>query len=261
MAPTWDPGQYLRYADEREHPFWDLVSHIPATAPRDVVDLGCGPGTATERLLGHWPTATVTGVDNSPAMIGQAMPRAQPPRLGFELADLATWEPGPGGVDVILSNAALHWVPGHAELFGRWLGSLRPGGVLAFQVPNDFGAPSHTRLADLAASPEWRDALSSVPAAPGVLTPVDYLRRLRDLGAHVDAWETTYHHVLTGPDPVAEWFRGSALRPYLSALDGPAAARFTAGYAEAMREAYPAEADGTTVLPFRRIFVVATRIA
>jgi trans-aconitate 2-methyltransferase len=257
MDANWDPTQYLRYADQRERPFWDLVSRIPVTDVRRVVDLGCGPGTATVGLLDRWPEADVLGLDSSPEMIGRAAVLSSP-RLAFELEDLTRWEPEPASLDVIVSNATLQWVPGHAELLGPWLGALRPGGALAFQVPGNFGAPSHTLLYDLADSPVWRHRLAGVVERPGTPEPAEYLRRLSDLGVAADVWETTYHQTLTGADPVLEWIRGSALRPYLSVLDAGDAGAFTSAYGEALRAAYPADASGCTVFPFRRIFGVAT---
>ena len=259
MPDVWDPNQYLRFANERERPFWDLVSHIPRADPRAVIDLGCGPGTATASLLDKWPGAHITGIDSSVAMIDQATARSVPGRLDFVLGDVARWIPEPSGYDVILSNAALHWVIGHVDLFGRWMHGLGPGGVLAFQVPGNFGAPSHTAIAELAASPPWREKLSSVTEILDLHTPAQYHRALRQLGAAVDVWETTYVHALSGPDPVLEWLRGSALRPYLSALDPRDADLFCSSYAEATRLSYPPQPDGTTLLPFRRIFVVATK--
>jgi trans-aconitate 2-methyltransferase len=257
MESTWDPTQYLRYADQRERPFWDLVGRVPTADVHRAVDLGCGPGTTTVGLLDRWPGAGVVGLDSSPEMIGRAAALASA-RLNFELADLTRWEPEPASLDVIVSNATLQWVPGHLELFPRWLRALRPGGTLAFQVPGNFGAPSHTLLYDLAGSPAWRDRLAGVVERPGSPEPAEYLRRLLDLGVAADVWETTYHQTLTGADPVLEWVRGSALRPILEVLDEAETAAFTATYGEALRAAYPADDTGRTVFPFRRIFVVAT---
>ncbi len=227
-----------------------------------MVDLGCGPGTATAGLLQRWPEASILGLDSSPEMIELASSLVQPPgstsRLDFGLADAATWAPEPSSLDVVISNATLQWLPRHVEHFGRWLAALRPGGALAFQVPGNFDAPTHTRLRDLASSARWGPRLATVDQGVHSLQPVDYHRTLRALGATVDAWETTYLHVLHGPDPVLEWVRGTALRPYLSVLDDAEADEFTGAYAEALRSAYPPGPTGETLLPFRRVFVVAT---
>lgn len=260
MAAQWNPGQYLRYARQRERPFWELIDRVQGAAPSRVVDLGCGPGTATAALLSRWPQAHIHGIDNSAAMIEQASARAQPPRLTFELRDIDAWQAPSGSVDLLLSNAALHWVPGHLKLFEGWLASLAPKGSFAFQVPRNFDQPSHVLLAQLAASPAWTAKLGGVRQSALDLPSVgEYHERLRALGATVDIWETTYHQVLSGPDPVLEWVRGTALTPYLAALDAEEAAAFESGYAAALREAYPQLASGETLFPFTRLFVVASR--
>jgi trans-aconitate 2-methyltransferase len=257
IAPTWDPHQYLRFADERGRPFFELVARVGAETARRVVDLGCGPGELTATLAARWPEALVEGVDSSPAMIAEAAARAIPGRLRFSRGDLRDWRPD-GPVDVLVSNAALHWVPAHADLLARWVDGLTPGGWLAFQVPGSDGQPSHVILDELRASPRWRDQLGAPEGGPRVLEPADYLDRLVRLGCAVDAWETTYLHVLPGADPVLEWVRGTTLRPVLTALPPGEQDAFLAEYGRRLREAYPPGPAGT-VLPFRRLFVVARR--
>jgi trans-aconitate 2-methyltransferase len=257
MTTRWNPDQYLRYAQERQRPFWELVARVHGRSPATVVDLGCGPGTATAALLSRWPEASINGIDSSAAMIEQASAHAQPPQLTFELQDIRSWQAPPCSVDLLLSNAALHWVPGHLDLFEGWLATLAPDGSLAFQVPRNFDQPSHTLLAQLAASPEWVGKLSGVSRALDLPSVGEYHERLRGLGATVDIWETTYHQVLSGSDPVLEWVRGTALRPYLAALDADDAVAFESRYAAALRDVYPALASGETPFPFKRLFVVA----
>jgi trans-aconitate 2-methyltransferase len=254
----WDPTQYLRYADERSRPFFDLVSRIATTSPREVVDLGCGPGTLTATLRRRWPDSRVTGIDSSPEMVERASLLADPPSLEFVLGDLRDWRPS-SRVDVVVSNAALQWVPGHLELLTRWLGFLDEEGTFAFQVPGNLTQPSHALLYDLAHSPRWAPRLAGILSAEPVHEPAAYVTALSALGAKVDAWETTYLHVLSGPDAVLEWVRGTTLLPLLATLDAADGAEFIESYAAALREAYPANADGRTIYPFRRIFVVAQR--
>ena len=252
---TWDPGQYLQFREARLRPALDLLARIlPAVPPGLVVDLGCGPGNLTSRLAERWPDAEVIGVDSSPAMLADA--RREHPGLTWVEADLATYEP-PRPADVVFTNAALHWLPDHEHLLPTLLGRVAPDGVLAVQVPAEWDAPSHTEGFAIAASPWWRDRLSvHLPEQP-LLTPAQYLDVLLPLAADVDCWTTTYHHVLEGPDPVVEWFKGSFLREFLSRLDDADGAAFVADYAEAMRRWYPPRPDGRTVLPFRRLFLVA----
>jgi trans-aconitate 2-methyltransferase len=262
----WDPAQYGRFASERARPMHDLLARVPAGDPAYVVDLGCGPGELTRELLDRWPAARVVGVDNSPEMHERAARLAVPDRLDFVLRDVRDWTPE-RPVDVLLSNATLQWVPGHEQLLGRFVDALarpargRSGGTFAFQVPGNFDAPSHRLLAELRDSPRWAPTLGRLAAeAPSVLQPTDYLDALARLGCTVDAWETTYLHVLPGEDAVLEWIKGTGLRPVLGALEGSAddRAEFLADYGARLRAAYPRQAYGT-VLPFRRIFVVARR--
>lgn len=255
----WDPTQYVRYADERGRPFLDLVGRIGHTAPRRVVDLGCGPGTLTTLLTQRWPDATIEGIDSSPEMVDRARPLATD-RLTFRQGDAADWDPAPD-VDVVVTNAALQWVPGHPDLIERWMDALPADAWFAMQVPGNFGAPSHTLMRALAESPRWRDKVGDVLRhGDAVATPEQYAALLLRAGCEVDVWETTYVHVLTGPDPVLEWVRGTGLRPVLAALDAEDAAAFEDEYATAVRAAYPSDARGT-LFPFRRIFAVAHKPA
>jgi trans-aconitate 2-methyltransferase len=254
----WDPDQYLRFADERGRPFRDLLARIPATTPAQVVDLGCGPGNLTSELAERWPRATVQGIDLSPHMIEWARGHSRPD-VRFAVGDLVDWEPAEP-VDVLLTNATLQWIPGHLTVIDRLAGFVRPGGWFAFQVPGNFAEPSHTELAALCALPPWRDLLSHARmAAPRVEQPDAYLSHLLKLGFQADVWKTTYYHVLSGPDPVLEWMRGTALRPVLSQLSSHDVVAFEADFGARLCRAYPQQPFGT-VLPFPRIFAVARRL-
>jgi len=197
-------------------------------------------------------------VDNSPEMIGAAQAEARGRgTLRFTLADIRDWQPD-RPVDVLVSNAALQWVPGHLDVVRRWPGLLAPGGWLAFQLPGNYDQPSHAILLDLVRSERWRGVLAGAELNRQARDPAEYLDLLAREGCAVDAWETTYLHVLPGPDPVVEWYRGTGLRPVLSMLTPELAEEFLGAYRERVAQAYPAAPYGT-VLPFRRIFVVASR--
>jgi trans-aconitate 2-methyltransferase len=246
----WDPDQYLSFADQRSRPFHDLVEQVRPDVVRRVVDLGCGPGGLTAGLASRWPGARVVGVDSSAEMIERAQ---RYPQAEFVHADLREWSPD-GPVDVLLSNAALQWVPGHLDLLPRLASFVAPAGWLAFQVPGNFGEPSHVELRDLAASAPWSDRLEVT--WPAVHEPAEYQDALLDLGLAVEVWETTYHHLLPSSDAVLEWVRGSALRPILDQLDDDEQAEFTEAYRVRLRAAYPPGAQGS-LLRYRRIFAVA----
>ena len=255
--PTWDPATYLAFADERSRPFFDLTGRIGATSPARVVDLGCGPGQLTATLAERWPTATVEGVDSSPEMIERAAALAHD-RLTFAVGDVRSWTTG-APVDVIVSNATLQWVPGHRDLLPALVRQLSPTGWLAFQVPGNFTEPSHALLLELAADPRFAAATNGVEQ-PSSFDPAVYLADLLGLGLRVDAWDSTYLHLLTGEDPVFRWISGTGARPILQALADEQRAEFVREYQALLREAYPVGPVGT-VLPFRRVFVVAQRVA
>lgn len=257
-SATWDPGQYLRYADERGRPFVDLVARIRSDA-RTLVDLGCGPGQLTPVLRQRWPHAHILGLDSSPEMVAAAQRDNTDPLTRYEVADAATWKPEEG-VDLLVSNAMLQWIPGHEDLLLPWADLLASGGTLAFQVPGNFGAPSHRLLWEIARAPAYAPHLVGLGPRAQVLDPAGYLALLSSPGWSVEAWETTYLHVLPGEDPVFEWISGTGARPVLQALPADARVAFEADYKAALREAYPRQEHGT-VLPFRRIFVVASRLA
>jgi trans-aconitate 2-methyltransferase len=256
-ALSWDPGTYLAFGDERGRPFFDLLSRVAVTDPSDVVDLGCGPGNLTATLLQRWPSARVHGVDSSAEMVRRAQElTGEGGSLTFEVADLRGFRPR-APVDVLVSNATLQWVPEHLDLLGTFAEWLAPGGWLAFQVPGNFGSPSHTLLRDLAADPRFAPHTAGV-TRPDSYDPQTYLSRLHDVGLRPDVWETTYLHVLAGPDPVLRWVSGTGARPVLQALPDGLRAEFEREYAAALRRAYAPQPFGT-VLPFRRIFAVAQK--
>ncbi|GMA24094.1 trans-aconitate 2-methyltransferase [Luteimicrobium album] len=253
----WDPRHYLRFSDERSRPFVDLLARVPGT-PRTVLDLGVGPGHLVAAIHARWPDAVVTGVDSSPAMVEQA--RAEHgDEAEFVLGDLADYAPD-AAPDLVVSNAALQWVPGHLDVLARWRDLLGrgPGArTLAVQVPANQDAPSHAILNELAATEpyaRWTQGTARVH----VHRAEEYLEVLAQPGWTVDAWETTYLHVLQGPDAVFTWISATGARPVLAALPDDVRPAFVEEYKARLRAAYPERAYGT-VLPFRRTFVVATR--
>jgi trans-aconitate 2-methyltransferase len=256
-ASDWDTALYFTFADERLRPALDLLARVRLAAPRVVYDLGCGGGNVTRALRRRWPGARITGVDSSEAMLAKA--RTEAPDIAFEAADLASWR-APEPADVIYSNAALHWLPDHGALVPRLLDAVAPGGVLAIQMPRNFGEPSHTSIFETAADGPWAPALTGrMPAARPVADPDAYIRMLRPLTAALDVWETVYWQVLSGDDPVLDWTRATWLRPVLDAVPAEHRDAFLAAHAARLRAAYKSEPDGRTLFPFRRLFIVATK--
>jgi trans-aconitate 2-methyltransferase len=249
---AWDPAQYLQFADQRTRPGLELLARLPDNAPTRIVDLGSGTGHLTALLAQRWPEATVTGVDASTEMLAQAA--ADHPDLTWLQADISTWsaeEP----VDLIFSNAALHWIDDHRTLFTRLRALLAPGGVLAVQMPDNWAQPTHRIPAEILDDGSWGEKASRSLLRDRLADVGDYRRWLEP--GSIDLWRTTYYQALEGPDPVWNWVNGSVLRPVLAALDEADRDRFTNEAQLRYRQAYPVDAQGVTVLPFSRLFLVA----
>lgn len=259
MTPDWDPVRYLTYADERGRPFVELLARVDAHAPRTVVDLGCGPGNMTSLLAERWPEATITGLDTSPAMIATA--REVAPGIEFRIEDVRSWIPTEP-VDVLFSHATLQWIPGHLDLVPRLVDAVAVDGWLAFGVPGNFDQPSHALRTRLTATAPYAEQAADV-ASPDAHDAATYLEVLDGLGCEVDAWETTYLHQLDAtrdPDPVFTWISATGARPVLDALDDTLRPAYAAELKALLRAAYPAS-NGKVLLPFRRVFVVAHKVA
>jgi trans-aconitate 2-methyltransferase len=256
--PSWDPSVYLAFGDERQRPALDLVARIPHPAPKLVVDLGCGTGSALRALAARFPGAELLGVDGSPEMLQKV-----PGGIATQCADIAAWAPAAARPDVIFSNAALQWLPDHAALFPHLLGLLAPGGWLAVQMPAMHAAPLRALQPVVAATGPWAARLAGVASAPDILEPGGYYELLAPRAAALELWVTEYVHVLRrqpgdGRHPAVQWAMGTSLRPYMDRLaDDPALCEaFLAAYEDALVPYYPPQSDGAVLLPFRRQFIL-----
>ncbi|RWQ23573.1 trans-aconitate 2-methyltransferase [Mesorhizobium sp.] len=255
--PDWSAAQYLKFEDERTRPARDLVARVPVAVPRRVVDIGCGPGNSTELLAERWPSAQVSGLDSSPGMIEKA--RARLPKVAFELADAAAWQPEEP-VDVIFANAVFQWLPEHPAIFQRLMGFLAPGGALAVQMPDNMGEPSHRLMRETAAEMPFAEKLEG--AARGPLPPVSfYYDLLSPLSDRLDIWHTAYNHPLADAGAIVEWLKSTGLKPFLDPLDADERRFFLTRYTAGIAEAYPKTANGKVLLRFPRLFIVARRAA
>lgn len=262
MAGTqWNPSQYLKFSDHRLRPALELLSRAPVIDPQVIYDLGCGPGNITRLIADQFPAATVYGVDNSPDMLAKAA--AESSAIHWIEGDIETWSPSQP-VDFIYSNATLHWVPGHAQLFPRLVRSLKPGGCLAVQMPLSWGLPSHRLMRETLTNGGPNGAslgsedLRAAVARKWVEEGEYYYDLLVDITASLDIWSAEYIQVLAGDDPVLEWVKGTGLRPILNGLADAERELFLAEYKQRLRAAYPTRQNGKTLYPFQRLFIIAT---
>jgi trans-aconitate 2-methyltransferase len=253
-ARDWNSDLYLKFEEERTRAARDLLARIPYCETRLVYDLGCGPGNSTELLTRSFPGAEVVGIDRSDNML--AVARARVPAARFVKADVAHWGP-PAPADVVFANATLHFLRDHRNMIERLLGSLRPGGRLAVQMPDNTHQPSHAAMRMVAADGPWADRL--VPVAKSITVigqPEEYYDLFAPLCRMIDIWKTVYIHPLNGPEDVVDWFEGSGLRPFLDLLSPEETSDFLSRYRERLAQAYPRQPDGKVLLRYPRLFFV-----
>lgn len=250
----WNATLYLNFDNERLRPALDLLAQIPAKDPKLIYDLGCGPGNVTMYLKQRWSNARVVGIDSSADMIAKA--QAISSEIEWRLADLTTWQ-ADAPADVLYTNATLHWLDNHEVLFPRLLDAVKPGGVMAIQIPNNFSAPSHTSIADVVRDGPWQERLKPFQRENPVKQMDEYYQILRPHVTSLNMWETIYHQQLEGEDPVVIWTMSTMLRPLLDQLSEAEGATFVEDYRKRVRKAYPPRADGVTIMPFKRMFMIA----
>jgi len=254
---TWSPAQYLKFEDERTRAARDLLNAVPTCAVMRAADIGCGPGNSTELLAARFPEAELLGVDNSEAMVEAA--RARLPQAAFELCAVENWS-APGPWDLIFANAVFQWVPGHETLLPSLAQKLSPGGSLAIQMPDNLEEPSHTAMRTVAAQTEFAGKLAEASKSRTPLPGAGwYYALLKPLCARVDIWRTTYVHPLAGYDAIVEWVKGAGLQPFLKPLTDSEREAYISAYKAEIAKAYQPTPDGTVLLPFPRLFIIATR--
>ena len=251
----WDPSQYMKFADHRIRPAIDLLNRVELTHPSTIYDLGAGAGNITKILASRWPQARVTGIDESKEMLSD---KKLATKIDWQVRDIRSWCPE-NPVDLIFSNAALHWLPDHERLFPKLMSFVTSGGIFAVQMPTNFNAPSHLAISEAVHSGPWRSKIERLLNPSPVKTPDFYIKLLMPMCDLLDVWETEYQQILFGDNPVKEWTKGTWLKPLLDALEEPERSYFEEYYAEIVSRSYPKETDGSTVFPFRRLFLIAKR--
>ncbi|MBZ9657191.1 trans-aconitate 2-methyltransferase [Phyllobacterium lublinensis] len=255
--PAWSPEQYLKFEDERTRPASDLLAAVPSEDVKFAVDLGCGPANSTELIVRRFPQAVVQGIDSSAEMIKDA--KARLPACDFMTAGIDSWRPD-RNADLLYANAVMQWLPDHGKLFPRLMGFLNTGGSLAIQMPDNLDEPTHAAMRDVARDEIWAARMAKADSSRSQVGSASfYFELLRSHGRRVDIWRTTYHHPLQGLDGIVEWFKGSGLRPYLSVLDAEERSLFLEKYKDILARSYQPLHDGIVLLPFPRLFIVATR--
>lgn len=257
----WSATQYLKFEAERTRPSLDLLAQVPLESPRHVVDLGCGPGNSTAVLVDRFPHAQVVGLDSSPDMIEKA--RRRLPQHEFILGELAAFKDGNRvPADLLFSNAVYQWIPheDRSRIFTDLVQTQKPGGVFAFQVPDNFSEPTHVAMRETAAEGPWSTILEKhQPWRKSFQTPQELYDLLKPFCSDINIWHTYYYHILEDHQAVVEWVKGTGLRPYIDPLSPEDRSAFLAAYLERIKNHYPILCDGKVCLRYPRLFLVAVR--
>ncbi|KAJ3549128.1 hypothetical protein NM208_g647 [Fusarium decemcellulare] len=258
---TWSANQYSKFLNERTRPAVELLRRVPLAEPKRVIDLGCGPGNSTAVLADRYPNANLSGIDSSPDMIQKA--KTTLPDVPFDVADLTTFK-ADGPVDLLFSNAVFQWLPGDSriQILSRLIEQLSAGGSLAFQVPFNLSEPSHESMRETAFTPNtpWVETFKRTnPVRDEFPSPVELYDGMKPLCSELDIWKTTYYHVLENHEAIVEWVKGTGLRPFIDPLSDSVREEFLQSYLAKLRDAYPIQHDGKVLLPYPRLFVVATK--
>jgi len=250
----WSSRVYLEFERERTRAARDLLAHIARIPAGGVFDLGCGPGNSTELLCAAFPNAEVVGVDISSDMLASA--RMRLPCARFIEADIETWRPSAPAA-LIFANASLQFVADHRERLIQLVDCLAQGGVLAAQMPDNIHEISHALMRMVAADGPWADRLVPIAKTRLLVGPVEsYYELLQGCCSQLDIWHTTYVHPLNSVDDIVRWFEGSALQPFLDALDAGERRAFLTRYRDELAAAYPVQSDGRVLLRYPRLFIV-----
>ncbi|WP_299378974.1 trans-aconitate 2-methyltransferase [uncultured Kiloniella sp.] len=257
MKNDWNTDQYLQFEDLRTRPAYELLNRVSIDKPETVVDLGCGPGNSTELLKRKFPSAAILGVDSSPKMLEEAKKRL--PDAEFALDNIAMWHPQEKA-DVIFANASLQWVTGHSDLFPRLMQCLKPGGILAVQMPDNLSEPTHALMREVASEGPWTEMLSeAVKSRETIGSCADYYNWVTDQSDVIDIWRTSYEHVLVDAEGIVDWFKSTGLRPFLGPLNDQERTAYLEQYLGKIKQVYKPLKDGRVLLTFPRLFVVAQK--
>ena len=251
----WNPEQYLKYKSERTRPSMDLVSRIKIKTPRNIIDIGCGPGNSTQILLQRWPSAKIVGLDHSEEMIKKA--RQDYPRQKWLTADVSLFE-SDILYCIVFSNACLHWVPHHDVVIPRLFEFVRDRGAIAVQVPSNHKSPLHKALVSVSSDKKWHRYTKGCERLLHHHPPQYYYELLTPIASSVDLWETIYYHILPSHEGLIEWSKGTAMKPYLDRLpDEGKRNRFEREVLAGCKDAYKVQKDGSIIYPFKRLFFIA----
>lgn len=255
----WSSTQYLMFESERTQPAIDLANRVFINDPKKILDIGCGPGNSTQVLAKKFPNSYILGIDNSPNMIETA--KKDHPNLDFLTCDVdSNFSMLDNDFDMVFSNACIQWLPNHNQLLRNLTGLLKPGGILAVQIPMNYQEPIHQIIKEVSTSEKWKSEFA-VQRSYYNLTQGEYFDLLSEISTEFSMWETIYCHNLKSHQDIIEWYRGTGLRPYLDVLSEEKKIAFEKDIRNKVMEAYPSQKNGNIIFRFPRFFFVAASAA
>ena len=253
----WNPDLYLRFDKERTQHSIDLVSRINFDKPGKIIDLGCGPGNSTQILVQRWPGVSITGVDNSPAMIEKA--KMDFPNQNWKLLDVGKDEINEK-FDIIFSNATIQWIPNHAELFKQLYNALNANGLIAIQIPLFWDMPLGKAIKNIAKDSRWVTSVKGATELFTIHAYSYYYDKLSQLFNSIEMWETHYIHIMDSHLSILEMIKSTGLKPYLDRLENENDKKeFEALVLDEITKDYPQQKDEKVLFPFDRIFFIANK--
>ena len=251
----WNPGLYLKFGDERTQPSVDLVSRIKAINPRNIIDVGCGPGNSTMVLANRWPEAEIYGLDSSRAMIEKA--RLDYPEKIWLQGDILDFVPEQK-YGIVFSNAVLQWIPDHEKLVSGLFDMVDAGGALAVQISLFSSMTMGKIIEDVSSSGVWQKLMEGCSGLFTYNSSSFYYNLLAEKAGTIEMWETSYIHVMDSHQALLDWIRSTGLKPYLDRLPADEMKRkFEQEILEDIKKRYRAEANGKVLFPFLRLFFIA----
>lgn len=253
----WNPELYLKFGKERTQPSIDLVSRISKTNPQSIADIGCGPGNSTQILALRWPSASIKGIDNSPAMIEKA--KKDYPSQEWLLSD-AGRDALPGNLDIIFSNATIQWIQDHAGLLKKFHEALNDDGLIAVQIPLFWDMAIGKAIADIATDIRWAAVTKGATEMFTIHDHIWYYDQLSILYSTIEMWKTSYMHVMDSHMAIVEMIRSTGLKPYFERLESEKDRQdFEAMVLKTVKHDYPQQQNGKVIFPFERLFFIAKK--
>jgi trans-aconitate 2-methyltransferase len=253
---NWNPNKYLQFKNERTQPAIDLVEKIDINEPKNIIDIGCGPGNSTQILINKWPNSMVIGLDSSRNMIEKAR-KDYPYQMWIH--DDAENIHDDKKYSIVFSNASLQWMEDHKVLIPKLWKIVGDNGVFAAQIPKFETMPINSAIQNVLRKELWEKSIKNNFWANKTLHNLDYYYEIfSTFTEEIILWETHYFHILPSMQGIIDFVHSTALKPYLEELKTDKEKRkFENDILKECRKYYKEQSNGKVLFPFERMFMIA----